>query len=316
MKKNICIAAPVYNEQENIHAFVQELLSVISSVSSNYHCMLLLVNDGSTDRTEEILKQLCEEHPKVLKVVNLSTNFGHQAACKACISFAEGDAMILMDSDLQDDPAAIPQFLEKWEQGCQVVYAVRVTRFEGFIARLLFNAFYRVFNLISRTKIPLDAGNYSLMDKRVYSRLQVSRDHNYYIPGERALVGFRQEGVPVPRRARPDQVSRVGYTGLFKLAKDAMFSFSRVPIRMFNVFGVFALLSAILLSLFVFLSRFFVDVVPAWSSQMITTIFFGGINLIGIGTIGEYVARIYDEVRDRKVFIVRDVIVNGREEPM
>ena len=314
MIKKITIAAPVYNELINIDKFVSELFDTIKPLSSIYDFRVLLINDGSDDGTEKILEKLVKKHGPFIKVVNLTRNYGHSAACAACVRYAEGDALILMDSDLQDDPAAIPLFLEKWEQGYQVVYATRTTRQENIFARFLFKSFYRFFNLVSAVKIPLDAGNFSLIDEQVYTIIRDSYEKNAYFPGVRTLVGFRQIGIPVARRPRQDGRSRVGYSGLFNLARNAIFSFSFLPIRIFNFLGGLALLLCFLIIIYALYYRLFTDIaVPAWASSIITISFFGGINLLGIGIVGEYVARIYDQVRRFPGYYVREIIEDEKE---
>lgn len=310
--KSICISAPVYNEASVIVKFVKEVYDTAFLLKDRYKFSVLLVNDGSTDATERILEDLGKKYGPSLKVANLSRNFGHAAACKACIDFAEGDALILMDSDLQDDPAAIPQFLEKWEEGFAVVYAVRSSRTEGILFNSLFSGFYRILRFFSDIPIPLDAGTFSLIDKRVHQLMKGNNEKNAYLPGIRAMIGFDQIGVPIARRERQAERSRVGFWGLVRLAKNAVFSFSFLPIRVFYLLGLITLAATGMISVFVLYHRIWTSLaVPSWASQMITTMFLGGINLVGIGIVGEYVARIYDEVRNRDVFVVRDFMVGG-----
>ncbi len=313
MMKTVCIAAPVYNEEQNIRPFVEELLREIAPLSSTYSFSLLLVNDGSTDATESILQELAREYPDSIQIVNFSANFGHAPACFACMDTAQTDALILMDSDLQDDPSAIKLFLQQWQEGSKVVYAVRTHRKENSLARLFFRGFYRIFNILSRTKIPLDAGNFSLMDRCVYTKLRETRESNPYIPGIRAMLGYQQTGVPVARRQRPDKISRVGYMGLFRLALNAIFSFSFVPMKIFYLFGLFCLMIACCVVMYaacLWLSD--KPSIPLWVSYVVPMTFFGGMNLICLGIVGEYVARVFDEVRLRKRYVIRDWIVEGK----
>ncbi len=311
-KSKIIIAAPVYNEINNIEEFLTELLLTINDLFKKYEFRILLVNDGSDDGTEEFLEEYCEKSGSPITIVNLTRNFGHTAACAACLKYAKGDAVILMDSDLQDDPKAIPIFLEMWEKGNKVVYAIRTKRYENLFARILFKSFYRFFNMLSSVKIPLDAGNYSLIDKCAYNHISNSFEKNDYFPGIRALAGFKQIGIPIARRRRPDKKSKVGYSGLFKLARDAIFSFSFLPIRIFNVLGCIALLVCLFITIHALYFRLFTDVaIPSWASQIITISFFGGVNLLGIGVIGEYVARIYDNIKSFPGYFVKDILENN-----
>ena len=311
--KTILIAAPMFNEETIIADFIDEIGIVVAPLRDRYDFSLLLVNDGSRDGTETVLRRLAPQFP--VRVVNFVRNFGHAAACCACLELASADAVILMDSDLQDDPAAIPAFLEQWEQGYEIVYAVRKDRKESLFKKLCFSLFYRILRLIAHIDVPLDSGNFSLMDRKVVEQINAIVERNRYLPGIRAFVGFRQTGVSVARRARHDNVSRVGFTGLCRLALNAFFSFSYVPIRIFNLFGFLAILFACGLTIFALYQKLIVGItLSAWTSQIITTVFFGGINLLGIGIIGEYVARIYDQLKGYPLYIVRDSFMLGNND--
>ena len=245
-----------------------------------------------------------------MKVVHLSRNFGHAMAVCAGLDQADADAVILMDSDLQDDPAAFTAFLAKWREGYDVVYAIRSERQEGFLKRLAFRTFYRILSWIAEIELPRDAGNYSLMDRGVIGALHAFSERNLYFPGLRAWAGFRQTGVPVSRRSRHDSKPRVGLRGLWKLSMNAIFSFSYVLLFLFRAIGLLAMLLALLILLFMLYNKYFADkALSGWSSQIIITTFFAGINLLGIGVVGEYVARIYDEVKARPRYIVARVVV-------
>jgi len=308
--RTITIAAPVFNEDTVIGDFLEELSTLVAPLVQQYAFRFLVVNDGSRDQT--LSKLEAYDGPFPLKVIDLGRNFGHPVACAACLAFAEGDAVILMDADLQDDPAAIPRFLELWQQGHEVVYAVRESRPEGLCQRFLFGAFYRCLAWISRVDLPLDSGNFSLMDRKVVDAINQVTPHNRYLPGLRSYMGFSQVGIPVPRRARPNGASHVGLGGMFRLAFNGIFAFSYMPIRLFDVLGAIALLVALVLSVYVLSAKlFFGTAIQAWSSQMITIIFFGGINLLGIGIVGEYMARIYDEIRKYPSYTVRGIFERG-----
>lgn len=303
--KTITIAAPMFNEETIIADFINEIDAVVDPWRDRYDFSLLLVNDGSRDRSEEILRNLSSRLN--IRVVNFVRNFGHPAACAACLELATGDAVVLMDSDLQDDPAAIPLFLEKWEQGYDIVYAIRKDRKESIFKRSLFLLFYRLLRAIASIDVPLDSGNFSLMDRKAVVQINEVEERNRFLPGIRAYIGFKQTGVPISRRARHDNVSRVGFNGLCRLALNAFFSFSYLPIRIFNVFGFLAIVLAFGLTAYALHQKLIAGItLPAWTSQIITTVFFGGVNLLGIGIVGEYVARIYDQLKGYPKFIVRD----------
>jgi len=314
-KKKITIAAPAYNEAGVLPSFLEEIEKVLfqrtergEALADRYVFSILIVNDGSTDDTLSVLMRY--EGGLVLRVVDMSRNYGHIAACTACLDYMDGDALILMDSDLQDDPAAIVDFIAQWEQGYDVVYAMRTNREETRIYKMLFTAFYHILNFFVDVKIPLNAGNFSLMDKRIVEHIKSIPLRNRYLPGVRAYIGFRQTGVPVPRRGRHDRKSRVGIKGLFRLAFTGIFSFSYVPIRLFNILGGLSLTISFCLMLYALWGKLIGHTaVTAWASQIITVSFFGGINILGLGIIGEYIARIYDQIRGYPVYIVNDITV-------
>lgn len=301
----ISVVAPVYNEAAILRSFVTEVQEVLATRCPPVRWEIVLVDDGSTDGTGELLDDIASNSTSGMKVIHLCRNFGHGPAISAGLDHACGDAVILMDSDLQDDPAAFHAFLEKWLEGYDAVYAVRTSRKGPLPIRFGTSLFYRLVQMISDTAIPRDAGTFSLMDRRLVEVLRSMPERNRFLPGLRAWAGFRQTGVPVPRRARHDGHSRVGIRGLWKLATNAVFSFSYFPLFFLRAFGGVALLCCFALALYVLYDKLILGTaVVAWSSQMITILFFGGMNLLGIGVIGEYVARIYDELKARPTYII------------
>ncbi|MBL7644858.1 MAG: glycosyltransferase family 2 protein [Candidatus Hydrogenedentes bacterium] len=300
----LSIVAPVYNEAEGIEGFVREVREHAAALECGGRVELVLVNDGSTDGTGAILNRLAASDHGAIRVVHLARNFGHGAAVAAGLDHARGDAVILMDADFQDDPAAFAPLLAKWNEGYDVVYVERASRQENPLARGAFWLFYRVFKWVAATQSPLDAGTFGLMDRRVVDQLGKLPERNRYLPGLRAWVGFRQTGVPIPRRARYDRHTRVGLRGLWTLGMNAIFSFSYVPLFVFRIAGVLSiLLSLVLIAIAVYLHLTRNDVGP-WPAILAATSFLGGINLFGIGLLGEYIARIYDEVKCRPVYVV------------
>ena len=301
----ISVVAPVYNEAKIVQTFVMEVQQAIAALRPPIGYEIILVNDGSTDGSAERLDAIAGDSTGCIKVIHLSRNFGHGPAISAGLDHARGDAVILMDSDLQDDPAAFAPFFERWLQGYDVVYAIRSSRKEPLPVRLAMAVFYRLLGRISDTQIPRDTGTFSLMDRRLVEVLRSMPEQNRFLPGLRAWIGFRQTGLPVPRRARHDRSSRVGLRGLWRLSMNAVFSFSYFPIFIFRAIGAAALLCCLALILYVLYHKIFTGLaMTAWSSQMLSTLFFGGINLFGIGVIGEYVARIYDELKARPSYVI------------
>jgi polyisoprenyl-phosphate glycosyltransferase len=301
----ISVVAPFYNEVKNIQTFVQELENEFEKIGFADKHELILVNDGSTDGSDRELERIITEHPGKIKVIHLSRNFGHASAVYAGLEHASGEVIILMDSDMQDDPGFFYLFLQKWREGYDVVYSKRSSRRESPPLRFLFWLFYRILFLMSDTYIPPDAGNFALMDKRVVNILLSLPEKNIYVPGLRAWIGFNQIGVPVPRRIRYDDLPRTNLKGKWNLAINAIFSFSYLPLIIFRVLGILALMVSLLLASFTLYHKFISGLaVKAWASNLITITFFGGLNLFGIGIIGEYISRIYNEVRARPRYII------------
>jgi len=305
----LSVAAPMFNEIANADAFVEETLRALAAFEGRCRTELVVTDDGSWDGTGAALDAWAARHPGLVRVVHLARNFGHAAAVTAALEHARGDVIILMDADLQDDPAAFAAFAAKWEEGFDVVYAERTSRTENPALRMLFWSFYRAFSWMANISAPLDAGNFALMDRKVVKQLLCLSERNRYLPGLRAWVGFRQTGVPVPRRARPDRRGRVGIRGLWTLGMNAIFSFSYVPLFVFRIAGVLSLgLSAGVLAYALYLNFFAGEQVQGWALQLCATAFLGGINLFGIGLLGEYIARIYDEVKGRPIYVVERVV--------
>jgi dolichol-phosphate mannosyltransferase len=242
----------------------------------------------------------------------LARNFGHQAAVQAGLANARGHAVILMDSDLQDAPEAIPLFLKEWYAGNDVVYAVRTQRKEMFLKRFLFNAFHWLMSSVASVPIPADAGIFGLIDRRVAKQIVAMGETDRYFPGLRSWVGMRQTGIVVERNARYDEHPRVSMRGLFRLAKTAMFSFSSFPLLVFHVIGAAAAIVFLGLAGFSLFCKLFTNLaIPGWTSYILTGSFFGALNALGISILGEYVIRIYDQVRNRPIYLV-DRFVNFR----
>ena len=298
----LSIVLPVFNEFAVLDILTARLDDVLQECGCRYE--ILFVNDGSTDGSGERLDELAQEYPAV-RVLHFSRNFGHQSALHAGLAHARGHAVVVMDSDLQDDPSAIPVFLEQWQAGHDVVYAVRQDRKENRIKRGLFLAFYRVLNAVSHTRMPMDAGNFGLIDRRVAEEIASVIDRDRYFPGLRSWVGFRQTGVPVARGRRYDDRPRVSVMGLFRLAKTAIFSFSAVPLSIFYIISGLSLVTSAGVASFALYHKLITGLaIPGWASTTMIGSFFGALNALGIGILGEYAIRIYDQVRARPHYII------------
>ncbi|MBI2421745.1 MAG: glycosyltransferase family 2 protein [Candidatus Hydrogenedentes bacterium] len=304
----LSVVAPVFNEKDTVEAFVEEVRAQLEALPLESGYEIVLVNDGSTDGTAAVLDELALKHAGQIVVVHFSRNFGIAAAVCAALDHATGDAVIVMDSDMQDDPAVFGAFLAKWREGYQVVYAIRSSRQESAVQRFLFWAFYRLIHSITDAKLPMDAGNFALLDRAVADTISRMPERNRYFSGLRAWVGYRQTGVPVARRERHRGDSRVGLRGLWIQAMNAIFSFSYVPIFAFRAIGLLSLLLSFALMAWVLAQWFLTgEAIGAWATPLISISFFGGINVLGVTLVGEYVARIYDEVRQRPNYIVERI---------
>ncbi|MCE9547780.1 MAG: glycosyltransferase family 2 protein [Planctomycetia bacterium] len=293
---------PVYNEAQVLATLATLLADAARRCRARYE--MIFVDDGSSDGSGQLLDELAERNPEI-KVVHLSRNFGHQAAVQAGLCRAQGDAVVLMDSDLQDAPEAVPRLFAQWRAGYDVVYAVRTQRKENVLKRALFAGFHRLLGRISSTPIPADAGIFGLVDARVAREISNLAERDRYLPGLRSWVGFRQIGVEVERRARYDDHARVSLGGLWRLAKTAIFGFSTVPLAAFYLIGISAMAVFLALSGYaVFCKLFTTLAVPGWTTHVLTATFFGALNALGISILGEYVTRIYDQVRQRPLYLV------------
>ncbi|QDV16654.1 hypothetical protein Pan153_12850 [Gimesia panareensis] len=298
----ISVVLPVFNEQSVLSQLQQSVEEALQTIGSQYE--IIFVNDGSSDNSGQILNELAELNPRV-RVLHFAKNFGHQAAVQAGLLHATGDAIVIMDSDMQDSPTAIVDFVETWQAGYDVVYAIRTKRKENAIKRWAFQTFHKTLNLISHTPIPRDAGNFGLVDRKVAIQIAQLNDRDRYFPGLRSWVGYRQTGIQVERLARYDENPRVSFVQLCRLAKTAIFSFSFLPLTVFYLIAALSSIVCLALIAFVLYHKLFTGLaIPGWASTTITASFFGALNALGIGILGEYVTRIYDQVRARPMFIV------------
>ena len=296
------VVIPIFNEAETLLELWTQLKQVLEELDGSSE--VIFVNDGSTDCSLQILTTLSLQHSKV-KIIALSRNFGHQCALSAGIDYAEGKSVILMDGDLQDSPQALFDFAQKWKDGYEVVYAIRRKRKENWLKRLGFVSFYRILNSLSNLKIPLDAGVFSLIDRKVVLALRDMPERNKYITGLRAHAGFKQIGVVVERGPRYKGEPRVTPIKLVKLALDGIFSFSTVPLRMATFFGFSCSIAAFTLGLVGIYFKFILGrEFLSWTYGLTTTFFIGGVQLICLGIIGEYIGRIYEEVKRRPYYVV------------
>jgi polyisoprenyl-phosphate glycosyltransferase len=303
---NFGLVIPCFNEEETIPVLWQRLSTLINRDDAGF--TVVFVDDGSSDGTYARLKDLAGTDARI-RVIKLSRNFGHQSALTAGIEHAEGDAVILMDADLQDRPEAISDFISAWRNGADVVYAVRSSRKENPLMRTAFKGFYRLMSKASGIEVPMDAGIFGLLDRRVVDVLRSMPERNRYFPGLRAYAGFKQVAVTVDRDARHSGNSRVKFSGLVKLALDGLIAFSYLPIRMITLVGVVVALTAFGYTARVLYKKLVSgEAIIGWASTLTAILFLGGLQLIMLGLIGEYIGRIYEEVKHRPYYIVMEKV--------
>ena len=307
---SISIAIPVFNESAVLSTLVDRLTSTLSGLDIPSQ-QVVIVDDGSTDDTADQLREIVDRDPR-FEAILLSRNFGHQAALSAALDRVTGDVTIVMDADLQDDPDLIPAMLAKYRDGCDVVYAVRRTRQESLWLRMAYRIFYRTLSALSNTALPVDAGDFSLMSRRVVRAIQTSPERLRYLRGLRAWVGFRQCGLEVDRLERHAGTSKYSKSKLVKLALDGIFAFSIVPLRMATILGAVAVMISLAWAAFVLYAKLFLDRSPqGFSSVIITIVFLSGANLFFLGVIGEYVGRTYEESKGRPLYVVDEVVARS-----
>lgn len=298
----LSVVMPVFNEASILGTLTEAVKAALSEANCQFE--IVYINDGSRDGSEQALDELAARY-EFVKVVHLSRNFGHQAAVQAGLQHGHGDVFVVMDSDMQDVPNAIPDLLDKWREGYDIVYAIRKNRKEHPIKQMLFLTFYRLLNYLSVVHIPNDAGNFGVIDGKVAHLIADFKECDRYYAGLRSWVGFRQIGIEVERGARYDDEPRVSLMGLFALAKNAIFSFSAMPLLLFYAFAAMSLLTFFLVASYALFMKLFIHIaVPGWTSTVMIGCIFGSLNSLGIAVLGEYIARIYNQVRDRPSFIV------------
>ena len=299
------IVAPVFNEAETLPQLHKRIKHVMTSMRQPWE--LLLVDDGSTDGSTETIRRLAAQDPHVRPVI-FARNFGHQIAITAGWDYARGDAIVIIDADLQDPPEAIPELAQKWQEGYDVVYAIRAERKgEGWFKRLTASAFYRLIYRITDVRIPVDTGDFRLMDRKVVTVLKTMRERHRFPRGMSAWVGFNQIGVHYKRSPRYAGVTKYPFKKMLLLALNAITSFSYFPLQVATYFGFFSAGIAILaIPLVIYLRMAGIPQFTGQATTLIAVLFLGGIQLISLGVLGEYIGRLYDEAKNRPLYIVRE----------
>ena len=306
----ISVVVPAYNEEEVLEEFHRRVGAVLEALDDDAE--FVFVDDGSADSTADIMRRLASEDPRVRAVI-LSRNFGHEAAIEAGLRAARGDAVIVMDADLQDGPDILPRLVAAWREGAGVVYAVRTERKEGRFLRSAFSSFYRLAEKVMSIDLPRDAGPFSLMDRRVVNVLNAMPEKGRYFPGLRAFAGFRQVGLEAERNERLAGETKYSLVKRTLGATNAIFSFSKLPLRLMTATGFAMALLAVAGLIWVIVGAIVgAGIQPGWASLMIVMLFIGAVMFLFMGILGEYVGKIYDEVRGRPNYVVAEE-VDGAE---
>jgi polyisoprenyl-phosphate glycosyltransferase len=301
------LVIPVYNEESMIPELYRRVSAVMDGLDDTAE--LILIDDGSRDRTLALLRELHDRDERVV-YLGLARNFGHQIAVTAGLNYVRGKVIIVLDADLQDPPELIPEMLKLWQQGYQVVYAQRTKRIrEGWFKRLCAYVFYRLLKQLANVDIPTDTGDFCLMDRQVVDLLNQMPERNRYIRGLRSWVGFNQTAIEFERDLRFAGEVKYTFTKSFALAVNGLVSFSSIPLRLSTYLGLFSAVAAILMAILVLYWRIFTphSTLTGFATIAIAIFFLGAVQLISIGILGEYIGRIYEEVKGRPLYTLAEV---------
>ena len=305
----ISVIVPMYYEEEVAKECYTRLKNVLEKIE-NYNYEIIFINDGSKDKTLEILKEIAKENKNV-KIISFSRNFGHQCAVTAGLRYVTGDAIVIIDADLQDPPELIPEMIKLWEEGNEVIYGKRKSREgESRFKLLTASMFYKTLNALSDVEIPKDTGDFRLVDRKVVEVINSLPEHNKFLRGLFSWVGFKQKAYEYERKERYAGKTKYPLKKMLKLAQDGIFSFSIKPLKIVGAMGILSVIISIILFVYAVLSYAFDwnNLVPGWTSLMVTMTFIGGMILISLWMIGEYIGRIYDETKRRPEYIIDETI--------
>lgn len=306
----ISVVIPMYYEEEVAHLCYDRVSTVLKSLSDKYEYEIIFVNDGSKDKTLKILKDIAN-NDKCVKVISFSRNFGHQAAVTAGIKYITGDAIVIMDADLQDPPELIPEMLKLWEEGNEVIYGKRKTRKgESAFKILTAQMFYSFLNAMSEVEIPKNTGDFRLVDRKVIDVINSLPEHNKFLRGLFSWVGFEQKAFLYDRPERKLGTTKYPFKKMFKLASDGILSFSTKPMKIVGGLGVISILFSISVLIYSLCSYFgqWNNLTPGWTSIMVCITFFAGVQLLSLWVLSEYISRIYDESKGRPEYIIKEKI--------
>ena len=308
----VSVAIPAFNEAEVLPELLERVGAVLNDLPGGPH-ELVMVDDGSGDETLTILRRALAKDDRIL-VVALARNFGHQAALTAALDHVTGDAVVVMDADLQDAPELIPVMVEHFRSGYDVVYAQRASRREGPFLRMCYFLYYRFLANVAEVRLPLDAGDFALLSRRVVMQLRQMREHHRYLRGLRTWVGFRQLGIAVHRDLRASGRSKYGMLRLVRLAADGLFAFSTIPLRAASAIGATSIVACGLFVVYAIYARLVLGQSPrGFTSLLVAGTFLAGVQLLFLGIMGEYLGRIYEEVKGRPLYVVERLYRSGQQ---
>ena len=306
MMKKISVVIPMYFEEEVVEECYNRTITTLNCLSEKYDNEIIFVNDGSKDKTLEMLEKIAQ-NDKNVKIISFSRNFGHQAAVTAGLKFTTGDAVVIMDADMQDPPETIINMVKLWEEGNEVIYAKRKirqgeTKFKLFTAKM----FYKILNGLSDVDIPKDTGDFRLADRKVINVINSLPEHNKFLRGLFSWVGFKQVPLEYERKERFAGKTKYPLKKMLKLASDGITSFSTKPLKLLGVIGCISIITSIILLIYAIVSYLFKlnELTPGWTSLMVTITFLGGMQLLSIWLISEYIGKIYDESKGRPEYII------------
>lgn len=307
MKKLYSLVIPLYNEEQVIHECIKRVTNVMGNKSFDYE--VIFVNDGSKDSTEEIVKQYCEKDEH-LKLITFSRNFGHQTAITAGMDNSSGDAVVVMDADLQDPPEVILDLIAKFEEGYDVVYAIRSKRKgESLFKKVTAKIFYRYMRSMSDVDIPIDTGDFRLISRQVCDVLKTLTERNRYVRGLVSWVGFKQTGVYYEREERFAGETKYPLKKMLKLSVDGITSFSTKPLKLSKWIGLIVSAAGFIYALVIIIQKLFgVEMQTGWASTIVIVLIIGGIQLLMMGITGEYIARIFEESKNRPLYIIKEKV--------
>ncbi|MDJ1305528.1 MAG: glycosyltransferase family 2 protein [Candidatus Midichloria sp.] len=306
MDCKISIIVPVHNEEEAIEPFINNILTVLNKLTDNFE--IIFINDGSSDQTlKKIITQ--QERLPQIKAIDLSRNFGKEAAITAGLDYASGEAVVPIDVDLQDPPTLLEGMVQKWQEGFDIVFAKRVKRNkDSFFKKNTATAFYWLWNKVADTQIPVNVGDYRLLDKKVVLVLRQIREKNRFMKGIFAWVGFKSTVIEFERPERFSSTTSFNFIKLYKLALDGILAFTSAPLKIWMYIGFIISISSFFTIIYLITRTVIHGVdVPGYASIMIMVLFMGGINLFSLGIMGQYLARVYDEVKNRPIYLINKI---------